>query len=251
MAPVALRFSGAGLGYRGTTVLRDVDLELPAGQVLALVGPNGAGKSTVIKAALGLAQVITGTADVLGRSPARARGETGYVPQLDSLDPDFPVAAHQVVLMGRYQRIPWWRPTSAADRRLALEALERVGLADRARTRFGVLSGGQRQRVLIARALVSQPRLLLLDEPFNGVDATSQMAILAVLTDLAVAGTAIVVSTHDLSVARDIADVVCLLNGRQWTAGPPPETLTADRLRDAYGGHTVILPDGRDILVEL
>jgi ABC-type Mn2+/Zn2+ transport system ATPase subunit len=251
MTAAALQFSGAGLGYRGATVLRDVDLELPAGQVLALVGPNGAGKSTVIKAALGLAQVVTGTAEVLGRSPAQARGETGYVPQLDSLDPDFPVAAHEVVLMGRYRRIPWWRPTGTADRRLALEALDRVGLADRARTRFGVLSGGQRQRVLIARALVSQPRLLLLDEPFNGVDATSQTAILAVLSDLAVAGTAIVVSTHDLSVARDIADVVCLLNGRQWAAGPPRETLSADRLREAYGGRTIVLPDGRDMLVEL
>jgi len=251
MAAVALRFSGAAVGYRGAAVLRDVDLELPAGQVLALVGPNGAGKSTLIKAALGLAQVVTGTAEVLGSSPVRARGETGYVPQLDVLDPDFPVSAQQVVLMGRYRHISWWRPTGRTDRQLAAEALDRVGLADRARTRFGVLSGGQRQRVLIARALVARPRLLLLDEPLNGVDATSQMTILTVLSDLAAAGTAVVVSTHDLTLARDIADVVCLLNGRQWAAGPPQQTLTAERLREAYGGHTVILPDGRDMLVEL
>jgi manganese/iron transport system ATP-binding protein len=251
MATAALRFSGAALGYRGATVLRDVDLALPAGQVLALVGPNGAGKSTLIKAALGLAQVITGTAEVLGRSPAQARGETGYVPQLDALDPDFPVCAHQVVLMGRYRPIGWWRPTGRADRQLALDALGRVELADRARTRFGLLSGGQRQRVLIARALVAQPRLLLLDEPFNGVDGTSQMTILTVLSELAAAGTAVVVSTHDLTVAGDIADMVCLLNGRQWAAGPPRETLTAERLRQAYGERTVILPDGPDMLVGL
>jgi len=229
----------------------DVDVSAEQGDVVALVGPNGAGKSTLIKAALGLAQVVTGTAEVLGTSPVRARGDTGYVPQLDALDPDFPVSAHQVVLMGRYRRIGWWRPTGRADRQLAHEALDRVGLGGKARHRFGVLSGGQRQRVLIARALVSRPLLLLLDEPFNGVDATSQMAVLTVLGELAVAGTAVVVSTHDLSVARDIADVVCLLNGRQWAAGAPPETLTADRLRATYGGNTVTLPDGRDMLVEL
>ena len=248
--PAALRFTGAGLGYRGAVVLSDVDLTVAEGEVLALVGPNGAGKSTLIKATLGLAEVVTGTAAVFGRAPARARADTGYVPQLDALDPDFPVSAHQVVLMGRYRRIGWWRPTGRADRRLATAALDRVGLADRTGDRFGLLSGGQRQRVLVARALVAEPRLLLLDEPFNGVDATSQEAILAVLRSLAAAGTAIVVSTHDLGLAGRIADQVSLLNGRQWATGPPARTLTADRLREAYGGRAVALPDGRELLVE-
>ncbi|MGX6600658.1 metal ABC transporter ATP-binding protein [Micromonosporaceae bacterium Da 78-11] len=246
----ALRFSDAGLGYRGAAVLRDVHLELPVGRILALVGPNGAGKSTLIKAALGLAQVVTGTAEVLGRAPARARADTGYVPQLDALDPDFPVSARQVVLMGLYRRIGWWRPTGRVDRSLALQALDQVGLADRAGDRFGLLSGGQRQRVLLARAIVARPRLLLLDEPFNGVDATSQDAILAVLRDLAGAGTSIVVSTHDLGVARDLADLVGLLNRRQWAFGGPAGTLTADRLPEAYGGRAVTLADGREMLVE-
>jgi ABC-type Mn2+/Zn2+ transport system ATPase subunit len=250
MPPVALRFAGADLGYRGAAVLRDVDLTLAGGQILTLVGPNGAGKSTLIKAALGLAQVVTGTAEVLGGPPARARGETGYVPQSDTLDPDFPVSAQQVVLMGRYHRISWWRPTGRDDRRLARAALDRVGLAGRARDRFGLLSGGQRQRVLVARAIVARPRLLLLDEPFNGVDATSREAIVAVLRDLVAAGTAIVLSTHDLGVAGELADLVCLLNGRQWALGTPAGTLTADRLREAYGGRAVTLPDGREVLVE-
>jgi manganese/iron transport system ATP-binding protein len=223
-----LRLAGADLGYRGTAVLRGVELTVRAGEVLALVGPNGAGKSTLIKAVLGLADVVAGTVE--------ATGPTGYVPQLGALDNDFPVSALQVVLMGRYRAMGWWRPTGRAERRTALDALDRVGLAGRARDRFGLLSGGQRQRVLVARALVAEPRLLLLDEPFNGVDAVSQAAILALLRELATAGTAIVVSTHDLDLARDHADQVTLLNGRQWATGTPGETLTPETLRAAYGG---------------
>jgi manganese/iron transport system ATP-binding protein len=240
----ALRISYATIGYHRTTILRDVDLDLPTGRTLVLIGPNGAGKSTLIKAVLGLADVLAGSIDGPGRR------ETGYVPQLDTLDADFPVSAGQVVLMGRYRRIGWWRPTSRADRRAVDEALARVGLADRAGDRFGVLSGGQRQRVLLARAIAAEPRLLLLDEPFNGVDAVSQAAILAVLRDLAAAGAALVVSTHDLAVARGLADLVCLLNGRQWAAGPPASVLTSANLRVAYGGQAVGLDDGCTVLVE-
>ena len=198
----ALRISYATIGYHHTAVLRDVSLHVPAGQTLVLTGANGSGKSTLIKAVLGLADVLAGSID------GPARREIGYVPQLDTLDADFPVSAGQVVLMGRYRRIGWWRPTGRADRRAAAEALDRVGLADRAGDRFGVLSGGQRQRVLLARAMAGEPRLLLLDEPFNGVDADSQVAILAVLRELAVAGTALVVSTHDLALAGEPADQV-------------------------------------------
>jgi manganese/iron transport system ATP-binding protein len=250
VAGAALQFRGVSVGYHGTPVLTHVDLDLRAGQRLALVGPNGAGKSTLIKSVLGLAQVLGGTAAVLGRTPAQARELTGYVPQIGSLDADFPVTAAQVVLMGRYRRIGWWRPTRAVDRRMVRAALDRVGLAGRAGQRFGQLSGGQRQRVLLARAIVAEPRLLLLDEPFNGVDVVSQEAIVAVLRELTAAGTALVLSTHDLSVARDLADLVCLVNGRQWAMGPPGETLTAEALRMTYGGHAVDLADGRTVLVE-
>ncbi len=250
VADTALSYAGVSVGYHGTPVLTHVDLELAPGQRLALIGPNGAGKSTLIKSVLGLVPVLDGTATVLGRTPAQARTLAAYVPQTDSLDGDFPVTAAQVVMMGRYRRIGWWRRTRAADRHAVREALGRVGLADRAGHPFGSLSGGQRQRVLLARALAAQPRLLLLDEPFNGVDAVSQHAILSVLHDLAADGTALVLSTHDLSLARELADVVCLVNGRQWAVGPPAEALTADTLRRAYGGQAVDVGDGRTVLVE-
>ena len=250
MADEAVRFEHADLGYRGRSVLRDVDLALRPGQTMALVGPNGAGKSTLIRAILGLAQVLDGAVEVLGGPPARARGRAAYVPQLDTLDPDFPISAGRVVLMGRYRAAQWWRPTSRADRRIAADALARVGLAARARTRFGELSGGQRQRVLVARALASRPELLLLDEPFNGVDATSQEDVRNILKELGTAGTAILLSTHDLALAKEAADVVCLLNGRQFAVGAPDDVLTAERLREVYAGQAVDLPDGRTVIVE-
>jgi ABC-type Mn2+/Zn2+ transport system ATPase subunit len=226
---MVLRYADVCVGYRGTPVLTDVDLEVRAGERLLLVGPNGAGKSTLIKSMVGLADVLGGTAD------GPDRQQCGYVPQIGELDADFPVTALQVVLMGRYRRIGWWRPTRPVDRRAAREALDRVGLSEKAGRQFGVLSGGQRQRVLLARALAAEPRLLLLDEPFNGIDVVSQEAILAVLRQVTGAGAALVLSTHDLTLARDLADVVCLVNGRQWAAGPPGVTLTAEALSRAYG----------------
>ncbi|MEU6207769.1 ATP-binding cassette domain-containing protein, partial [Micromonospora musae] len=158
VADAALRFAGVSVGYHGTPVLTEIDLTLARGQRLALVGPNGAGKSTLIKSILGLVPVLAGTATVLGRTPADARTVTGYVPQTDSLDADFPVTAAQVVMMGRYPRIGWWRPTRNADRRAVDAALDRLGLADHAGKHFGVLSGGQRQRVLLARAIAAEPQ---------------------------------------------------------------------------------------------
>jgi manganese/iron transport system ATP-binding protein len=250
MATAALRLTGVSVGYAGTPVVTGVDLELRPGQRLALVGPNGAGKSTLIKSVLGLADVIDGTATVLDTTPARARARTGYVPQTGNLDPDFPVSVRQVVMMGRYRQLGWWRPARGADRRAVADALDRVGLADRAGLRFGLLSGGQRQRVLLARAIAAQPRLLLLDEPFNGVDAVSQEAIVRVLRELSADGTALVLSTHDLAIARDLADLVCLINGRQWAVGTPAETLTATPLRQTYGSAAIDLADGRMVLVE-
>ncbi|WP_127504685.1 metal ABC transporter ATP-binding protein [Actinoplanes solisilvae] len=250
MTGPALRYDGVSVGYQGTAVLTHVDLDVRAGQRLALVGPNGAGKSTLIKSVLGLVPVLAGQASVLGADPSAARGQAGYVPQTDTLDADFPVSVRQVVMMGRYRRIGWWRPARAADRRAVAEALDRVGLADRAGHRFGTLSGGQRQRVLLARAIASEPRLLLLDEPFNGVDAVSQDEIVRVLRELSAGGAALVISTHDLGVARDLADVVCLLNGRQWAVGAPSEVLTAEKLRMTYGGHVVDVADGQMMLVE-
>ncbi|ABW16573.1 ABC transporter related [Parafrankia sp. EAN1pec] len=247
-APAALSLEHASIAYGRVPVLHGVHGVLHPGRTLALIGPNGAGKSTLIKAVLGLVPVVDGLITVLGRPPGAARREVAYVPQADTLDPDFPISVGQVVLMGRYRGIGWIRRPGRADRAAAQAALEAVGLAHRARDRFGTLSGGQRQRVLLARAIAAQPRLLLLDEPFNGVDVVSQDALLATLSTLTAAGTAVVVSTHDLALAQLISDEVCLLSGRQITFGPPAEALTAEPLRAAYGGAALEI-DGRGVVV--
>ena len=236
----ALRFEQASLAYGRARVVEHVDGVVRGGEAVALIGPNGAGKSTLLKAVLGLVTVVGGRIEVLGRTPARARRDVAYVPQADTLDAEFPVTAGQVVLMGRYRDVGWIRRPGAADRRIAAAALDAVGLADRAGTRFGILSGGQRQRVLLARAIAQQPALLLLDEPFNGVDAASQEALLSALAVLRAAGAAVVISTHDLTLAHLACDEVCLLNRHQVAFGPPGSTLTPELLRAAYGGQALV-----------
>jgi len=242
---VVLRIERAAVAYDGHPVLEDVDLQVLAGETVALIGPNGAGKSTMIKAALGLVPVVSGTITVLGRPPADARLDVAYVPQADTLDPEFPISVAQVVLMGRYRRAGWLRRPGRADRHIAAEALEQVGLADRAGARFGTLSGGQRQRVLLARAIAQRPRLLLLDEPFNGVDALSQDALLAAIATLKQQGAAVVISTHDLTLAHLACDTACLLNGHMYGFGPVHDVLTPELLRATYGSQALELRGDR------
>jgi manganese/iron transport system ATP-binding protein len=237
----ALSFEHASIAYGRVPVLDDVHGLVRPGSAVALIGPNGAGKSTLIKAVLGLVPVVRGRITVLGRTPAQARRHVAYVPQADTLDPDFPVTVEQVVLMGRYRAAGWIRRPGRTDRRIAADALDAVGLAGRSRDRFGTLSGGQRQRVLLARAIAQQPQLLLLDEPFNGVDAVSQDALLDALATLRAGGAAVVVSTHDLSLAHVACDEVCLLNKHQFGFGPTEQTLTPELLRATYGGQALEL----------
>jgi len=239
-APV-LEYRQATIAYDRVPVVEEVDGAVAAGSSVALIGPNGAGKSTLIKATLGLVPVVSGSIRVLGRAPSAARREVAYVPQADTLDAEFPVSAGQVVLMGRYRRIGWVRGPGRADRAIAAQALAAVGLGDRAAARFGTLSGGQRQRVLLARAIAQEPRLLLLDEPFNGVDATSQELLLAALTELRRGGAAVVMATHDLALAHLACDEVCLLNHHQIGFGPTDATLTPELLRATYGGQALEL----------
>jgi len=238
---------GVTAAYDRDPVVRGVTGRLPVGGSLALIGPNGAGKSTLIKAILGLVPVVAGTVEVLGTTPQRARGDVAYVPQADVLDRDFPVSVLQVVLMGRYRKIGWVRRPSAVHRKAAMDALAEVGLADRAHERFGVLSGGQRQRVLLARAVAQEARLLLLDEPFNGVDAVTTDALMHVLARLRANGVAVVMSTHDLSVAHLACDDACLLNGDQIAFSAIVEALTADHLKAPYGS-SARLVDGATLL---
>jgi manganese/iron transport system ATP-binding protein len=247
MSP-ALILDRVSAAYGRDPVLEGVSGAVERGGSLALIGPNGAGKTTLIKAILGLVPIVRGQITVLGTTPERARSRVAYVPQAEALDQEFPISVLQVVLMGRYRQVGWVRRPNAAHKRAALAALDEVGLAARAGDRFGVLSGGQRQRVLLARAVAQDARLLLLDEPFNGVDATTTDSLLAVLRRLRAIGVAIVMSTHDLSVAHLACDDACLLNRHQVAFGPIEDALTADSLKATYGGAALLLNGGATVI---
>ncbi len=228
-------------GYvRGRDVLGGVTFEARPGDIVAVLGPNGGGKTTLFRALLGELPFRSGAVDVAGR-PA-------YVPQTERARLDFPVSALDVALMGAYGRTPFYRRVSRADRARAAGALARVGLAERAHERFGALSGGQRQRVLIARALVQDAAVLLLDEPLSGVDHASATRIEAVFGELRAEGRALLVATHDVAQARAWPLVLCL-HQRQVAFGPPREVLTTDVLRATYGAELVVLDGARAVTV--
>jgi len=248
LADPALRLDGLAVAYGREPVLEGVTGSVEPGGSLALIGPNGAGKSTLIRSILGLVPAVAGTVEVLGTTPQRARGRVAYVPQADTLDPQFPVDALQVVLMGRYRLMGWLSRPKREDREAARAALARVGLADRAGDRFGTLSGGQRQRVLLARAIAQEARLLLLDEPFNGVDSSTTEVVLDVLAELRAEGVALVMATHDLSIAHLACGEACLLNRQQVAFGPIELTLTPDTLKATYGGTALVLAGGSTII---
>ena len=231
-----VRTSELAGGYvPGRDAIAGVSFALEAGQAAAVLGPNGGGKTTLFRALLDELPVRRGTIELAGR-PA-------YVPQTEHARLDFPVSALDVALMGAYGRTPFYRRIARADRAAAAAALERVGLADDARARFGTLSGGQRQRVLIARALVQDAPLLLLDEPLSGVDAASAARIEALFADLRAEGRALLIATHDVHQARRFDRVLCL-HGRQIAFGEPAATLTPAVLQETYGAELVLLEGG-------
>jgi ABC-type Mn2+/Zn2+ transport system ATPase subunit len=232
-----VRTEGLAGGYvPGDDRLTGISFALPAGRVAAVLGPNGGGKTTLFRALLGELPVRRGTVELAGR-PA-------YVPQTDRTRLDFPVSARDVVLMGAYHRTPPWRRIARAERERAAAALERVGLAGVARERFGTLSGGQRQRVLIARALLQDAPLLLLDEPLSGVDAASAASIEAVFESLRDEGRSLLVATHDVEQARRWDAVLCV-HRAQVAFGPPAETLTTAVLEATYGAELIVLGESR------
>lgn len=222
------------VAYRDDPVLRSVDFRVPQGVVMGIVGPNGAGKSTLIKAMLGLVKPLTGSSEFFGNPLARVRQRIGYMPQSTSVDWDFPTTVLDVVTMGTYGSLGWLRRPGKTERARAVAALEQTGIPDLAARQIGELSGGQRQRVFLARTLVQAPDLYFMDEPFQGIDAKSQQAIVSVLHSLRAQGKTVVIVHHDLATVRDYCDYVTLLNRRIVASGPAEESFTKNNIRTAY-----------------
>lgn len=236
------------VAYHRKPVLWDVSIDLPPGRLVGVVGPNGAGKSTLIKAVLELVPSVSGRVLVFGKPYRKNRQRVGYVPQRESVDWDFPVNAVDVVAMGLYGKIGWLRPVTRRYRKIAMEALDRVGIADLANRQISHLSGGQQQRTFLARALVQDADLYLMDEPFAAVDAATEQAIVRILHDLRSAGKTIVIIHHDLQTVADYFDYVVLLNMRVVAAGPTTEVFTTENLQKTYGGKLTLLDQAAEAM---
>jgi manganese/zinc/iron transport system ATP- binding protein len=247
--PPAVEVHDLTVAYRTQPVLWDIDVDLPEGRLIAIVGPNGAGKSTLLKAILGLVRPLTGRVEVFGAPYAQRRSWVGYVPQRESVDWDFPTSALDVVTMGLYGRIGWLRRPAREHRELALSCLEKVGIPHLAARQISQLSGGQQQRVFLARALAQDARLYLMDEPFAGVDATTERAILALLEELRTAGRTVVAVHHDLQTVAEYFDEVVLLNLRLVASGPVEDTFTSANLQRTYGGKLTVLTQAAEALL--
>ncbi|MDP8943338.1 MAG: metal ABC transporter ATP-binding protein [Actinomycetota bacterium] len=243
-APPALEVRRLTVSYGARPVLWDVDVGFPAGKLSAIVGPNGAGKSTLLRAALGLVPADAGQALIEGRPARAARRRVAYVPQRESVDWDFPITVREVVEMGRYQSVGWFRRVGRDERARVEEALERVGMGPYADRQIGELSGGQRQRVFVARALAQDARVLVMDEPFAGIDARTEETILELLRELRDGGRSVVVVHHDLGTVRSSFDWVLLLNVRAVACGAVADALVPENLRRTYGAPEVRLGDG-------
>ena len=236
------------VAYHRKPVLWDIDLDIPEGKLIGIVGPNGAGKSTLIKACLDLIPKASGKVRIYGRPYAKQRKLVGYVPQRETVDWDFPVSALDVVAMGTYGRIGWCLPVTRKHKATALAALERVGMAEFARRQISQLSGGQQQRVFLARALVQEASLYLMDEPFAGVDAATEKAIVDLLRGLRAAGRTVLAVHHDLQTVPEYFDHVMLLNMRIVASGPTEEVFTAENLQKTYGGRLTLLDEAANAL---
>ena len=241
MSPPILDIHDVTVAYHRKPVLWDIDLTVTEPRLVGIVGPNGAGKSTLIKAILGLVPLVSGSVQVFGQPVAQARRRIGYVPQRESVDWDFPVNVLDVVLMGTYGRLGWFRRPGAKEKTQAHECLAQLGIEDLARQQIGQLSGGQQQRTFLARALAQQADIYFMDEPFAGVDAATERAIATLLRQLRRDGKTLFVVHHDLRTVPSYFDHVILLNVRLIASGPTPVVFTEENLRKTYGGRLAIL----------
>ncbi len=242
--PHRLEVQHASVAYGDKLALQDLTFNVPHGARVAVVGPNGAGKSTLFKALVGLLPLASGRILIHGEPLGNHKDCVAYVPQREEVDWRFPVTVNDVVTMGRYNHDGWFRPASLQDREVVTRSLVQLGISDLRQRSIGELSGGQQQRVFLARALAQEPHILLMDEPFTGVDVTTQEATLKLLDDLRAADVTAMISTHDLSLASAKFDLILLLNHRLVAFGVPSDVLSQSNLAAAFGAQLLTLPDG-------
>ena len=235
-------------GYHKKPVLWGIDLKVPKGKLVGIVGPNGAGKSTLIKAAMGLVPPSSGWVKIFGKSYTENRRRVGYVPQRESVDWDFPVTVMDVVIMGRYGHVGWFKRPKKADREIARDCLDKVKMLPFANRQISNLSGGQQQRVFLARALAQESDVYFMDEPFAGVDAATESAIITLLHELREKGKTLLVVHHDLPTARNYFDQLLLLNMRVVAYGDTEDVFTYELLQKTYGGRLTILSEVADAI---
>ncbi len=237
----AIRIKELTVSYQHKPVLWNINLKLPSSQIIGIIGPNGSGKTTLLKSIMGLLPLDSGHVDFFGEPLKNMRGKISYVPQRESVDWDFPATIYDVVLMGRYRSNNLFRRLKAADHAIAKEAIEKVGLSDLQNRHIGQLSGGQQQRVFLARALAQEADIYLMDEPFVGVDAATEDAILRILAEMRKQGKTLIIVHHDLQTAFQTFDWIVLLRTRLIANGPTKEVFTAENLQEAYGGRLSVL----------
>lgn len=236
------------VAYSRKPVLWGIDVELPAGKLIGVVGPNGAGKSTLIKACMGLVPLSSGYVEMFGKSLDEVRDRISYVPQRETVDWDFPASVREVVAMGRFSKVGLLRRLRKADEAIIDQALETVGMQAFAKRQISQLSGGQQQRVFLARALAQEADLYFMDEPFAGVDAATEQAILKLLQEMSAAGKTVIVVHHDLQSVERYFDWVMLLNMRLVAAGPVKEVFVTERLQETYGGKLTLLTEVSELM---
>ena len=244
-ASIALSVDDLTVAYHSKPAIWDIDLDVPEGVLMAIVGPNGAGKSTLIKAVLNLIPRAAGTVTFYGKPYERARSLVGYVPQRGSVDWDFPTSVLDVVTMGLYGKLGWFRRPGRQQREQALGALEQVGLLDLVNRQISQLSGGQQQRTFLARALVQDAQIYFMDEPFAAVDAITERAIVNILRQLKEGGKTIIVVHHDLQTVEEYFDWATLLNVEIIASGPTADVFTPENLQRTYGGRMTYLHGGQ------
>lgn len=248
--PHRLEVQNISIGYGDKIVLRDLSFQVPHGSRVAVVGPNGAGKSTLFKALVGLLPIQQGHIRIHGESLDAHKDCVAYVPQREEVDWRFPVTVEDVVMMGRFAQMGWLKRATAHDKEAVQKSLQQMGIADLAPQSIGQLSGGQQQRAFLARAIAQEPHILLMDEPFTGVDVTTQEATLHLLDHLQEKEVTAIVSTHDLNLAGSRFDLVLLLNHRLIAFGTPQEVFTKENLAQAFGNSLLVMENGMMLVDE-